>query len=125
MYRACVARANNLSQDRCDIQYADRELSRRMSEPREGGWRALKRLGRYLKGNSRMIIHMGYQEFQGEVTVWTDTDFAGCLRTRKSTSGGVVMLGEHVVKTWSCTQSVIALSSGEAEYYGMVKGGSA
>ena len=34
------------------------------------------------------------------------------------------MMGHHVVKTWCCTQSVIALSSGEAEYYGLVKGAS-
>ena len=32
------------------------------------------------------------------------------------------MLGSHTIKTWSSTQSVIALSSGEAEYYGIVKG---
>ena len=38
-----------------------------------------------------------------------------------STSGGVVQLGPHTVKTWSSTRSVIALSSGEAEYYGLVK----
>ena len=30
------------------------------------------------------------------------------------------MLGEHAIKTWSVTQAVIALSSGEAEYYGLV-----
>ena len=35
------------------------------------------------------------------------------------------MLGEHAIKTWSVTQAVIALSSGEAEYYGIVKGASA
>ena len=34
------------------------------------------------------------------------------------------MLGEHVIKSWSVNQAVIALSSGEAEYYAMVKGGS-
>ena len=34
------------------------------------------------------------------------------------------MWGKHIIKSWSSTQSVIALSSGEAEYYGMVKGGS-
>ena len=34
------------------------------------------------------------------------------------------MLGQHMIKSWSTTQSVIALSSGEAEYYSMVKGGS-
>ena len=33
------------------------------------------------------------------------------------------MLGKHLLKGWSTTQSVIALSSGEAEYYGMVRGG--
>ena len=32
------------------------------------------------------------------------------------------MLGHHVIKGWSSTQSVVALSSGEAEYYGLVKG---
>ena len=54
--------------------------------------------------------------------VYVDTDHAGCLETRKSTSGGVILHGCHGVKTWSATQQVIALSSGEAEYYGMVKG---
>ena len=34
------------------------------------------------------------------------------------------MFGEHCIKTWSMHQQVIALSSGEAEYYGMVKGAS-
>ena len=34
------------------------------------------------------------------------------------------MIGKHVVKGWSTTQAVIALSSGEAEYYGIVKGSS-
>ena len=34
------------------------------------------------------------------------------------------MLGMHLIKTWSVTQSVVSLSSGEAEYYGLVKGAS-
>ena len=54
--------------------------------------------------------------------MWTDTDYAGCKETRKSTSAGAVYLGRHVVKTWSNTQCVVALSAGEAEYYGMVRG---
>ena len=44
--------------------------------------------------------------------------------SRKSTSGGVIMLGKHLIKSWSSTQDGIALSSGEAEYYGLVKGAS-
>ena len=31
------------------------------------------------------------------------------------------MHGNHLIKSWSINQSVIALSSGEAEYYGLVK----
>ena len=50
-----------------------------------------------------------------------DTDFAGCRRTRKSTNGGYVMHGTHLIKSWATTQTVTALSSGEAEYYGVVK----
>ena len=34
------------------------------------------------------------------------------------------MIGEHMIKGWSLTQGVIALSSGEAEYYGILKGSS-
>jgi hypothetical protein len=34
------------------------------------------------------------------------------------------MLGSHCIKTWSSTQDIIALSSGEAEYYGLVRGAS-
>ena len=35
------------------------------------------------------------------------------------------MLGGHTIKTWATTQSAVALSSGEAEFYGVVKGASA
>ena len=31
------------------------------------------------------------------------------------------MLGAHVLKTWSATQPTVSLSSGEAEFYGVVK----
>ena len=41
--------------------------------------------------------------------------------TRKSTSGGVLMMGGHLLKSWSTTQPVISLSSGEAELYVLVK----
>ena len=52
-----------------------------------------------------------------------DTDWAGCLRTRKSTSGGCVILGHsHVIKTWSSAQKHITLSSCEAELMGIAKG---
>ena len=50
-----------------------------------------------------------------------DSDFAGCRRTAKSTSGGVITIGSHYIKSWSSTQKTIALSSGEAESTEVVK----
>ena len=123
-YRAGVARLNYAAQDRSDIQFAVKELSRKMAAPDEGDKKALKRLARYLVDKTRVVQHYDWQNDVPAVKVWTDTDFAGCKTTRKSTSGGVIQVGNHVVKSWSSTQQVIALSSGEAEYYGMVKGAS-
>ena len=54
--------------------------------------------------------------------VFTDTDFAGCEVTRRSTSGACVMLGLHCLKHWATTQTTIALSSGEAELNGIARG---
>ena len=65
-----------------------------------------------------------YQDRPDGIQVWTDTDRAGCRTTRKSTSGGVLLWGSHCIKTWSVTQGYIALSSGEAEYCGAVRGAS-
>ena len=121
-YRAIVARANYLAQDRVDLGYPVKELCRRMSKPTGSDWESLKRLGRYLIDKTRAVIGFPYQERPETIEVYVDTDHAGCLETRKSTSGGIIMHGCHCIKTWSATQQVIALSSGEAEYYGMVKG---
>ena len=93
-----------------------------MSKPHLSDWESLKRLGRYLLGKTRVVTRYDYQSLPKTVDVTVDTDFAGCLTTRKSTSGGIVKIGDHCVKTWSSNQAVIALSSGEAEFYGIVKG---
>ena len=55
-----------------------------------------------------------------ELDVFTASDFAGCRKSRKSTSGGAIMVGQHCLKTWSNTQAIIAKSSAEAELYGVV-----
>ena len=92
-----------------------------MSKPTEAAWQALKRLCRYLVGVPRMISHYRWQTVD-HVDVYADSDWAGCPRTRKSTSGGCAILGAHPIKTWSSTQSSLALSSGEAEFNGVVRG---
>ena len=57
------------------------------------------------------------------VEAWSDSDWAGCRVTRKSTSGGIVMWGLHALEAYSSSQQTVALSSGEAEYYAVLKGG--
>ena len=63
-----------------------------------------------------------HQEMPMELKAVVGSDFAGGNKGRQSTSGGLLRMGAHVVKTWVTTQSVIALHSGEADYYAMVKG---
>ena len=52
---------------------------------------------------------------------YSDSDWAGCRVTGKSTSGGVVMAGSHFLKGWSRTQNHVTLSSAEAELIALVK----
>jgi hypothetical protein len=112
VYRAAVARGIYLAQDRSDIGFAVKELNRKMAKPTRGDQATLKTLKRYLLRVGRVIRICS----ASGTSEWTNTDYAGCKRTRKSTSEGVVKLGTH-------SQAIISLSSGEAEYYGLVKGG--
>ena len=122
-YRSITARLNYMVSDRADLQYSVKELCRDMSAPTEVSWQKLKKVGRYLKIRPRLIIEFVYQDATSVIDVYTDSDWAGCHKTRKSTNGGCAMRGWHTLKTWSSTQSIIALSSGEAEYYGITKAG--
>ncbi|GKG09542.1 hypothetical protein Tco_0338288, partial [Tanacetum coccineum] len=51
-----------------------------------------------------------------ELTAFSDADHAGCIDTRKSTSGGIQFLGDKLVNWMSKKQNYTAMSSAEAEY---------
>jgi hypothetical protein len=97
-YRGLVARGIYLSVDSLDIKYAIKELSRWMSAPRKKDWRKLIRLGKYLLGRERYRVRFDYQGYVKFLDAWTDTDYAGCRETRKSTSGGLIRLGKHLLR---------------------------
>ena len=124
MYRSLVARLNYLAQDRPDLSYAAKELSRHMSAPSEKDWADLKKLGRYLVGCPRVVQKFNWQKRFEVMHAFADSDWAGCAETRRSTSGGLIRLGNHVIKHWSTTQATVALSSAEAEYAALVKAAS-
>eukprot|EP00973_Karenia_brevis_P025310 3491344-Karenia_brevis.AAC.1 len=81
----------------------------------------LKKLAGYLVGDKRIVWSFKWQEEGKFCRVCSDSDWGCNYRDRKSTSGGVWMLGEHCIKTWSVGQGAFALSSAEAELYGMVE----
>ena len=118
--RGVVARANYLSADRMDIQYAVKECCRGMANPQRRHQAMLKRLARYLVGRARMVWEYQWQGVE-QVRSYSDSDWAGCKRTARSTSGGVILRGTHHVKSWCITQKRVTLSSAEAELGALVK----
>lgn len=120
LYRAIVAIINFLAADRAELQFASKECSRRMSNPRLMDWGNVKRIGRYLLGRPRAVQWFYWQDEPGNFTVFSDSNWAGRRDTRKSTSGAALMHGGHLLKSFSRTQSNIALSSAEAELYATV-----
>ena len=123
-FRALAARGNFLSQDRVDINFATNELCREFAAPANSSNLRLKRLARFLIDARRLVYKYDWvlEGDSQELTVFVDTDFAGCRVTRRSTNGGTMMRGSHCIKHWSTTQPTIALSSGEAELGGLCKG---
>ena len=124
-YRSAVARCNYLAADRFEIAFTTKELCRAMSNPTELDAKAVARLCRFLKGYPRMVQRIPFEDRPPTVIeAYVDSDWAGCRKSRKSTSGGILYFGGVAVHGWSSNQAVIALSSGEAEYYAALKGAS-
>jgi hypothetical protein len=121
-YHGVIARCNYMAADRPDCVFSIKEGCREMSKPTASFLRRLLRIGRYLKLHHRLIWKYAMQGEVTEITVRTGADWAGCRRSRKSTSGGTISRGTHCIKTWSKTQAVIAKSSAESELYGVVRG---
>ena len=120
-YRQLAARANYLAADRADVQYAVKQLCRGMARPTQGHKKKLRRLATYLAGVPRVVVSYPWQEYEEEIWGYSDSDWAGCKKTAKSTSGGVLMRGQHFIKSWSTTQKAISWSSAEAELIAAVK----
>ena len=104
-YRSVVMRAAYLSQDRPDLSCSTKELARDMQKSTEQSVTNLKRLGRYLKKRPRPVQLFVEQASTTNVVrldVYGDSDHAGCLKTRKSTTGMVLM---HIVSKCQVTRN--------------------
>jgi hypothetical protein len=123
-YRGAVGSLMYLSNStRPDIAFAVRTAAQFCNNPGMIHWQAVKQIFRYLRGTANYGL-----KYQGSPTSGTsneftligyaDADWAGCLDTRKSTTGGVITMGHNNnVVDWLCNkQKTQALSSCEAEY---------
>ena len=92
-----------------------KELSRRVSDPKEADIPKLKRCLKYLKGTKNVAFSLCALKEEckdGDVIqVWVDADWT----SPKSTSGWVVLWNGVVMQAVSRTQATPALSSAEAE----------
>ena len=64
-----------------------------------------------LQEKAEACVEIDVQPEPTEMSVFTDSGWAVCKRSWKSTLGEVILLGDHCVKVWSKTQSVNAKSS--------------
>jgi hypothetical protein len=120
-YRAIGARCKYLQPDRPDIQFAVKECCRILSKPTRKALQMLRIIGRYFKGRPRLVWRYDWQAEQDIIDVHPDANWAGCKRSRKSSSGGTIAIGAHLIKSYAKTQALIAKSSGESELYGVIR----
>ena len=105
---------------RPDISYAVGVLSRFMQAPKELHLRFLKRLLRYVKTTIEYsLVFTRSDSGNLKLKGYTDSDYAGDISDRKSTSGYIFMYGECTISWNSSKQKILSLSSTEAEYIGL------
>nr|GEW72887.1 hypothetical protein [Tanacetum cinerariifolium] len=115
-YHSMVGALMYLTASRPDIMHATCYCAHYQAKPTEKHLTAVKRIFRYLKDT----IHIGiwYPKDTGfELTAFSYSDHAGCLDSRKSTSGGIQFLGGDRLVSWSSKkQDCTSISFAEAEY---------
>jgi hypothetical protein len=111
LYLACWTRP--------DISFSVSELSRFVAAPCEAHLVAAKHVLRYLRGTPDLGLTYSKSLSQGsqnQLYGFVDSDWAGCHDTRRSTSGYTLMLNGAAVSWKSKLQTVVALSTAEAEF---------
>lgn len=114
-YRRAVGLLNYLVQcTRPDLAFVSSQLSQFLDRPGTQHWAAFKRVLRYLKNTSTMGLVLGGKKV--DLVAYSDSDYAGCPYTRRSTTGYCNFVAEGCVSWRSRKQVTVATSSTEAEY---------
>lgn len=100
---------------RPDISFAVGLVSRFNENPSTPHVNAVKRILRYIKGTKSYGIFFPTNE-NLVLYAFSDADFAGCLDTRRSTTGYVFQLGQAIISWASQRQKSVSKSTAESEY---------
>jgi hypothetical protein len=114
-YKQIVGSLIYITVTRLDIMFGVSFISRFMSNPTEVHLQAPRRILRYLKGTINYGIFYKKNENK-QLIAYTDSDYAGDLTDRKSTSSYVFMLSGGAVSWSSKKQLIVTLSITEAEF---------
>ena len=101
---------------RPDISFAVGMLGRYQSNPGLDHWKAAKEVLRYLQEKKKDHMLTYRRSGHLEVIGYTDSNFPGCIDTRKSTFDYMYLLAGGVISWKSAKQSVIVASTMEAEF---------
>lgn len=115
-YRSVVGSLRYLCNTRPDITHAVGIVSRHMEAPGAPQWAAVKQILRYVRGTSGYGCCYRRTMEEAELVGYSDSDLAGDVNDRKSTTGVVFFLNGSPITWTSQKQKVVALSSCEAEY---------
>jgi hypothetical protein len=118
-YRSLVGSLRYLCNSKPDLAYSVGYLSRFMEAPRQEHLAAIKRVLRYVAGTVHWGLHYhpgGKKTMPPRLLGYSDSDLAGDVNDRKSTSGLIFFLAGGPIAWQSAKQRVVALSSCEAEY---------
>ncbi|XP_022685454.1 uncharacterized protein LOC106804522 [Setaria italica] len=113
-----------LTLTRPDLAYAVQQVCIFLHDPHEPHMALIKRILCYVKGTLFSGLHISTGPVQ-PLTANSNADWAGCPKSWRSTSGFYVYLSDNLVSWSSKRQTMVSLSSAEAEYqvvaYAMVK----
>ncbi|GKE24359.1 putative ribonuclease H-like domain-containing protein, partial [Tanacetum coccineum] len=114
-YRSMIGSLMYLTASRPNIMFVVYACARFQVTPKTSHLLAVKRIFRYLKG--KLTLGLWYfRDSAFELVAYTDSDYAGATQDRKSTTGGCQFLGNRLI-SWQCKkQTVVAISTTEAEY---------
>lgn len=105
-----------LTSTRPDLMFATSLISRYMAKPTELHLQTAKRILRYLRGTLSLGIFYSKGSMEGELLAYTDSDYAGDVEDRRSTSGYACLLNTGAVAWCSKKQPIVTLSTTEAEF---------